>query len=149
MTGLETSFASTAAIRKLQKGLISLVPDVDEVLDSAVAVILNRVRTRFLAETDPDGKKWIPSKAGLQRRATGGSGTLFDTGTLFHSIHAIRKSDYERIVTFDRSRAPYGEKHQLGKDGFPKRVFIGTNQDDADGVTKVLALALKRKTAKI
>ena len=127
-------------VRELEKR----TPSIDKLVEQATAVILNRIRTRFLAEQDPDGKPWVPSISGKRRRASGGTGTLFDTGTLFHSIGAVKTRDGERIVTFDQSQAPYGKDHQLGEGGQLKRAFIGINNDDAAVVTAVLKRALNR-----
>lgn len=121
-----------------------------DLLDRAAAVILNRVRTRFLAETDPSGKKWPPSKRGLQRRAKGDTGTLFDTGSLFHSIQILtpRATANTRVIgilpgSVNRRTgvdvASYGKKHQLGLDGMEKREFIGVSSSDEKVVAKVLS----------
>ena len=41
-------------------------------LDQSAAAILNRLRTTYLAEQDPTGKPWVPSKAAMRRRSSGG-----------------------------------------------------------------------------
>lgn len=97
-----------------------------EILDEAEAILLNRTRTRYLAETDPDGIPWRPSWAGIRRRRRGGTGTLFDTGRLFHSIQAYRIGANERDIGTD---VPYGRKHQLGI-GVVTRRFLGVSEDD-------------------
>lgn len=145
MTGLKFSLDDNASIKRVKDQLAASVPSIDEVLDIAASTVLNRIRTRFLAEEDPDGKKWPPSKAGLKRRAAGDTGTLFKTGTLFHSIHAVREGKDARVVTFDQTVAPYGRYHQLGTATLPRRQFIGINDEDAKIVTRVLAREIERR----
>lgn len=115
--------------------------DVTSILDEAAAVLLNRIRTRFLAETDPEGKPWEPSKAGIKRRANGGTGTLFNTGTLFRSIQLHSSGADSRAISTD---VPYARKHQLGLDGNKKRVFLGFSQDDAKIVERLLEIRVKK-----
>lgn len=114
---------------ELEKYLTALTKAIDtvEILDEAQALILNRVRTRFLAETDPDGIKWVESGAAKKRRAKGGTGTLFDTGTLFHSIQGYASGPEQRAIGTD---VPYALEHQMGI-GQVQRVFLGFSEDDA------------------
>lgn len=112
---------------------------VDDILDEGTAILLNRIRTRFLGEVDPDDATWIPSKAGLKRRAMGGTGTLFDTGTLFHSIQAFQPSEPgSRGLGTDVFYAPY---LQNGTHRMPPRVFLGFGEED---ISVVSALVLRR-----
>ena len=107
------------------------------ILDMAGAFILNRIRTRYLAEQAPDGTPWIPSHAAIRRRAKGGTGTLFDTGRLFRSIQlSAESSDSERIISTD---VPYA------KDVHPRWPFMGVNADDSD----LLEQLLKREADRI
>ena len=110
--------------------------DAEEILNEASALLLNRIRTRFLAEQDPDGTPWIPSQASIIRRAGGftgkprkytGTGTLFESGTLFHSLQAYVKGPGERAIGTD---VPYAKKHQLGTDGMVQRKFLGFSDED-------------------
>lgn len=122
---------------------LSTVTDPGAILDDATAVILNRIRTRFLAEEGPDGP-WVPSIRGAIRKAGGftfqgdkgftGTGTLFESGTLFHSIQAVRVSDETRSI---QTNVPYAAKHQLGL-GTIARPFMGINQGDVAFVEKVI-----------
>ncbi|NOQ30241.1 MAG: hypothetical protein GQ570_03865 [Helicobacteraceae bacterium] len=144
MSTISLQVGLLGSIAQVQKLLQETSPAVEKVLDTAEAVILNRIRTRFLAEVDTDGKPWIPSKAGQKRRSSGGTGTLFASGALFHSIHAIRVSTTERSVTFDQTQAPYGVYHMRGTKHLPKREFLGVNSSDVAAVTSVLTKALER-----
>lgn len=102
--------------------------DVTEILDEAQALLLHRNRARFLAEEDPDGNKWLPSRAGLRRRATGGTGTLFASGALFHSIQAsLEHGTNDRQIATD---VPYAFKHQYGVAGMYPRPFLGVSDED-------------------
>lgn len=112
--------------------------DPDDLADEATALLLNRIRTRFLNEEGPDGK-WKPSKAAIKRRAKGGTGTLFNTGTLFHSIQAVRTEEGTRSIQTD---VPYGKYHQYGK-GDMHRVFLHFKDDDVTLVEKLISRRIK------
>jgi phage gpG-like protein len=107
------------------------------ILDMAGAFLLNRIRTRYLAEIAPDGQPWVPSQAAIRRRARGGTGTLFDTGRLFRSIQlSAESSDDERIISTD---VPYAT------DVHPSWPFMGVSQEDA----ALLEELLKREADKV
>lgn len=113
-----------------------------KILDEGAAVIYNRMRTRFLLETDPMGQKWPPSQAALRRARTGrGGGTLFDTGRLFRSIQLFAESPTSRAigtnVTSPKTGYPYAAKHQFGI-GTVQRQFLGFAQEDMDVMAKVI-----------
>lgn len=127
--------AAQETLDKLAKAL-----DTEAILDEAGALLLNRIRTRFLNEESADGS-WLPSKAGLKRRSAGGTGTLFDTGTLFRSIQLSGEGPNERQIGTDVS---YGIFHQFGTRYLPKREFLGFNQGDADLVTRFLKKKIER-----
>ena len=96
---LTVNFRHTNAVRKMldelrERGDV----DVEDFLDAAAATLLARTRRRFLAETDPDGKAWPKSEASIVRRSKGDTGTLFDTGSLFHSLTITRKTAGLRAV---------------------------------------------------
>jgi phage gpG-like protein len=100
--------------------------NVTSILDEAEAMLLNRIRARFLRMVDPDEVPWIPSQRYL-KPVHKGAGTLFLSGTLFHSIQEYAVgADYRSIG----SDVPYGRYHQYGTLHIPKRVFLGVNQDD-------------------
>lgn len=130
-----TSDQLEATLKSIDKAL-----DTEAILDEGTALILNRIRTRFLAETAPDGTKWKPSKAGIARRAKGGTGTLFNTGRLFRSIQAYAGIG-ERAIATD---VPYASKNQLGLQGSVSRVFLGFNEEDARLVEKLILLRLNK-----
>lgn len=123
-----------ANLRKLEQAL-----DVTHILDESGALLLARIRQRFLAQEDPDGNKWPVSFAAMRRSNTGrGGGTLFDTGRLFHSIQLHKSGFDSRAISTD---VPYAAKHNLGQDGMVKRVFLGFGETDAEMVN---ALIIKR-----
>lgn len=117
------------------------------ILDEGAAVIYNRMRARFLVETDPLGNKWPPSQAALRRARTGrGGGTLFDTGKLFRSIQLFAESQFTRSIgtnVVSKTGFPYAEKHQFGI-GFPQRQFLGFATDDLDVMKTVIIRRLAR-----
>jgi phage gpG-like protein len=127
----------------LVKSIAGLTDALDpvKILDEGAAVIYNRMRSRFLAETDPQGVKWPPSQAALRRARSGrGGGTLFDTGKLFRSIQLYADGPNTRAIgtnVTSPSGFPYAEKHQFGI-GFPQRQFLGFGFDDLDVMRKVI-----------
>lgn len=125
---IEISISGLKEVREKVERLTRAL-DVTEILDESETILLNRIRTRFLAETDPDGNKWVPSKRALR---TGGK-TLFLTGRLFHSLQAYAKGLDTRAIGTD---IPYAPKHQYGLDGLPVRAFLGFNDDDLSVVEK-------------
>ena len=110
-------------------------------LDKSAAAILNKLRASFLAESDPEGVKWLPSRAGIRRRAKGGSGTLFNTGRLFRSIQLFSPSPGIREIGTD---VDYGRKHQLGEEGMVKRVFLGFTDAHSDLANAIFLNEIKK-----
>lgn len=102
----------------------------ETILDTVGPVLLNRIRTRYLAETDPDGVPWVKSYAAIARAASGqGGGTLFNTGTLFHSIQYAKNAENNRTFGTD---VTYAEKHQFGDPATHtlRRMFLGFSTAD-------------------
>jgi phage gpG-like protein len=113
--------------------LLAEVLDVDSVADEGAALLLARIRARFLDEVDPEGRPWVPSFAARIRAARGrGGGTLFDTGRLFHSLQVFTNGPGNRTLGTD---VPYAAKHNFGL-GQVKRTFLGINDDDVAVVTQ-------------
>lgn len=117
---------------KLNKVLAAL--DVTEILDESEALLLNRVRARFLQQVDPDSHPWPPS----QRVIKFGGSTLFLSGTLFHSIQAFERGPDFRTIGTD---VDYGLYHQTGGVHLPQRMFLGFSAED---VSLVEARILQR-----
>ena len=132
-----------AAIQALNSsgGNIASKVNTNEMLDAAGAMLLNRTRQRYLAELNPDKVPWLPSKAGLKRRLMGGTGTLFKTGRLFHSIQLHKVSNNERSISTD---VPYAKFHQWGI-----RKFLGFNNEDQHMFTRVVETMLARALANL
>lgn len=138
MTIMQVDLSGFAETEK-QLGLLGGALDADEILDELQSTLLNRIRTRFLAEQSTDGSKWEPSLAGLKRRAAGGTGTLFKTGTLFRSIQAYRVGDGIRGIGTD---VPYGVYHQNGE-GQVRREFLGFSADDIQLAENLVLLRMQ------
>ncbi|MGW8177528.1 MAG: phage virion morphogenesis protein [bacterium] len=127
--------------------------DPERVLDEAGAVLLNRIRTRFLDEVDPDYEPWPQSKAASIRRAGGyttrdskryyATGTLFETGALFHSIQLYKDEVGARRISTD---VPYARYLQEGTATLPPRVFLGFGQQDAEIVEKLILKRIAEAT---
>lgn len=99
-----------------------------EAIEESTSILLNRTRKRFLAQNDPEGTAWEPSFAAFVRSFTGrGGGTLFDTGTLFHSIQLYEVSPLEQGIGTD---VAYGVYHQEGTEKLPQRMFLGFSDED-------------------
>lgn len=112
-----------------------------DMLDEVQALLLNRMRARFLKTTSPDGYQWPVSKAALFRAATGRDGkTGFDTGTMFHSIQAYLPTLTTRTIGTD---VPYARFFQDGTKYMPPREFIGFGDDDVALVKAFLIRKLK------
>lgn len=139
MLKIDLSLNSLVLQDNLKKILQAL--DSTVMLDEAGALLLNRIRTRFLAETDPFGVKWIPSQAAIRRRKKKGTGTLFRSGRLFHSIQLAGSGPNERVIKTD---VPYGKHHQFGTPKLPVRMFLGFNDPDARAVERLLQLRLNK-----
>ena len=112
----------------------------ERILDEASALILSRIRRRFLAETAPDGTKWKPSLAATNRRKKGNTGTLFNTGRLFRSIQSAATGPNERSIFTDVEYAPY---HQFGTSRLPQRKFLGVSNEDVDLVQRLIIKRIK------
>lgn len=136
-----------ADVNKLFKDIQLATGNTTEVLDEAAAIMLNRIRGRFLEAKDPDGNMW-PASQGAKDRATPlgqtvgtktylDGLTLFRSGKLFHSIKAGKPSNSSRSIYTNIS---YGKYHNDGL-GQVKRVFLGFSTQDVDILFK---LAQKR-----
>lgn len=107
---------------------------VREATTESLALLLNRNRARFLEQVSPTGEQWEPSFAAFKRSFSGrGGGTLFDTGTLFHSIQLYSVSPTEGAIGTD---VPYASAHQFGV-GQEQRQFLGFSDADMDLALKV------------
>jgi phage virion morphogenesis protein len=121
------------ATSRLEKGF-----DLEEIIEDAGALLLNRVKTRFLAQEAPDGEKWPVSDAARKREKSGrGGGTLYDTGRLWLSIQEYRTKG--GAATRIGTDVPYAVYHQNGV-GQLKREFLGFSDEDVE-----LAAAIAKK----
>lgn len=122
-----------------------------EAVTEAGAVLLNRIRTRFLQQVDPEGVAWEPSyasflrsfgigKDGRKLKRGAGGGTLFDTGALFHSIQLYSIDPFDMSIASD---VYYGVFHNEGTAILPKREFMGFSAADEDVALKVLLKKLE------
>lgn len=127
----------------------SFVDHLDSAIDTGLrdavsqssALLLNRIRARFLDQVDPQGIPWPVSKAAQVRAEKGiDGGTLFDTGTLFHSIQLFSISPYEQAIGTD---VPYAKFHQFGTFRLPIREFLGFSEQDAELALAVLVRNIK------
>lgn len=110
-------------------------------LDESAASILQRLRETFLQEQDPSGTPWIPSKAGLKRKAKGDGQTLFDTGTLFRSIQLATDlaTKEERVIRTDVPYATYLQNHKT-----VPRVFLAIGQEHIDTMEEIFQFRMKQ-----
>lgn len=135
--------------------LVTQACDAGEVADGSLAILLNRIRTRFLAEVDPQLQPWPQSEAARIRRGRGGTGTLFDTGQLFRSIQAaedegvlaqaVSASDDEFLATrMIGTDVPYAGFHNFGTKTLPRRSFMGANDDDMQVIEAYILRRIRR-----
>lgn len=114
---------------------------VRDILDESGAVLLGRIRRRFLAQQSPDGQSWIPSAASRKRASRGkGGGTLYDTGRLFQSIQLYAEGENSRAIG---TNVPYAPIHNFGLGNQLQRTFLGFNDEDATIVEKLLLKRVK------
>lgn len=112
-----------------------------DILDQAAAMILARIRQRFLTQTAPDGTKWITSQAAIDRANSGeDGGTLFASGRLFHSIEEHTEGPDARAISTD---VPYDRFHQYGTIHLPKREFLGFSDEDVQLVEAMIDKRIK------
>lgn len=115
--------------------------DIEDIADDAAAIILSRIRKRFLQQLSPELEKWKPSFASIQRQRSGrGGGTLFDSGRLFHSIQAVKRGEGVRGIQTD---VGYGIDHHYGRNGQLQRRFLDTNDDDMQFITDMVIQRVK------
>lgn len=112
--------------------------------DMMAAVMLARVRKRFMTQQNPDGSKW-PVTRSARLRAAGtpvyaqggkyapggyktGGGTLFASGNLFHSIQLKRKMGGGAAIMSD---VPYASKY-MNK----RYTIIGTSENEFAEIAK-------------
>lgn len=121
----------------------------DELVTEVGSLLLNRIRTRFLNQTDPDGNKWPESQAGRIRKAGGftyryingtrkrytGTGTLFESGALWNSLQFARLGKGEGVIGTD---VPYA-KYLQGPEAEVERTFLGFGRDDEEFTEEFLA----------
>lgn len=134
MIDLNVSVTDTGAISGLN-AIIGRLRTRD-IIDEANAFFLNRIRTNFLAEVNPQGVRWTPSQAGIRRRAAGGTGTLFDTGRLFRSIQVANTSLYSSRIFTD---VPYAPSLQ---NNYPYRQFLGWGAQDQILLNRLVTIRL-------
>lgn len=123
---------------ELETRLTLLTTELDPVrlLDQAAAILLNRIRTRYLQQVDSAGAPWLQSEAAKIRASKGvGGGTLFDTGTLFRSIQLYAEGPTSRAIGTD---VPYGIFHNFGTPLLPIREFLAFGESDLGVVQQFL-----------
>ena len=133
---LDINVSSLAELSRLLEDVDEAV-DVERVLDEGSAILLNRIRTRFLDAEDAQGRPWVESQAARRRNSdpNGGGKTLFDTGTLFHSLQVFTDAPGVRGLGTD---VPYSIVHHDGLDGNPVRRFLEFNDEDGDILTRLV-----------
>ena len=125
MPTLTISFQGQPHIERVFEALDEAL-DTTAILDQGGALLLNRLRTRYLKQLDPDGYKWERSKAAERRQKIGrGGGTLYDTGRLFGSIQLYADTANTRAIGTDVPYAAYAQ------DGPPERTYLGFGESDA------------------
>ena len=132
-----------AELSSLFQNIQTATGNTSEVLDEAAAIMLNRIRGRFLETKAPDGSIWPVSKAALQRATNDGQKvgsktykdgkTLFMSGKLFQSIQARKPSATSRAIFTDK---PYARSHNEGLNQV-QRVFLGFSTDNVTILTRL------------
>lgn len=131
---VELDQLTTSAIVRL----LNLEPQIEKqaqrAMDEAAASILQRLRETFREEVDPMGVPWVPSKAGMKRKALGTGQTLFDTGTLWRSIQLATEetTPEQRVIKTD---VPYASYLQNSKS--VPRVFLAVGKEHVDTMEEI------------
>ena len=104
---------------------------------------VSSTQARFRSETDPQGKRWIPS---LRAILEGGQ-TLTDTARLRKSITGkatAARAMWGTNVVYAR-RHNYGDSIVRGSraGGMPRRQFMGLNREDEAEILEIIEDALK------
>jgi phage gpG-like protein len=130
---IEISFLNETEVIK---GIETLRKKIDpvKILDDSIGFLLKKTQQRFLNEVNPEGVPWIPSQAGIARKQSGGSGTLFDSGNLFRSMKILGKGVLEKSIT---TNIDYAHDHQFGK-GQEVREFFGVSVQDINSIRKAI-----------
>lgn len=132
---IQVEVLGSEIVVKFLEGVVPVL-DTSALLDEAAAMLLNRIKTRFLAQVSPDGVPWVPSMAARMRERTGrGGGTLYDTGNLFRSIQLFGNGPSMRGIGTDVS---YGANHQFGLNGMLRREFMGFSKEDTTVVSGIV-----------
>ena len=113
---------------------------VRDILDESGALLLGRIRRRFLAQQNPDGQSWVPSAASRKRASGRGGGTLSDPGRLFQSIQLYAEGENSRAIG---TNVPYAAIHNFGLGNQLQRQFLGFGDEDATLVEKLLLKRVK------
>lgn len=128
------SFSATVKLESIDKMHLYLKSGLQTSIAGLADDVLKSNRQNHLLEKDPDGVLWPPSRAGLARKAVGGSGTLFDTGSMFDASTISIKS----LGFVIRNTTPYAAEHQYGI-GQVQRQFLGIPNALLDGFIKSLS----------
>lgn len=114
------------------------------ILDESAALLLNRIRTRYLSEQAPDGTKWVQSMAARRRaKASRGGGTLYDTGRLYQSIQLANRPPDGRIIGTDVFYAGFVN---YGTVKLPPRIFMGISDGDIDLIDRLIIKRIQKVT---
>lgn len=133
MSSVDVTVSGLAELKLKVRELEGKV-DLSEIVEDVGAVLLNRIKTRFLRQEAPDGGTWPESEAARRRAITGrDGGTLFDTGRLFHSIQLYRDAGARVRIGTDVPYAVY----QQGPKASVERTFLGFSADDVDLAGKI------------
>lgn len=129
---MEIAISGQPRLERVFQALSSAL-DTTTILDQGAALLLAKIRERYLQQRDPDGVTWPESMAAQERRRKGiDGGTLFDTGRLFHSIQLFSSEVNSRSIGTDVPYAPYA---QWGKE---TRIFLGFGEEDKYLVTEFI-----------
>jgi phage gpG-like protein len=117
-------------------GRLESALDTKAILDQSGAILLDNIRRRYLSQINPEGQRWEVSKASQRRARFGlGGGTLYNTGTLFHSIQLADDGANGRAIKTD---VPYAIFANYGTIHMPARVFMDFNPADVEQVMKFI-----------
>lgn len=131
--------------------------------DEISKLVLRRIRRRFIAKVDADGRPWPDYSPNTKKRAAGG--LLYGTGALFRSIRRANNTDFDKgavstgagfKITADAKskhdgKTKYGFVLNFGskKSNIPARNFMSLGRNDHRAVLRKFKLLVDARARKL
>ncbi len=115
-------------VRSMLKRLARRMTDMRPVMAEIGEIVVESIQRNFEEQRSPDGAPWKPLTLETLKRKRHPDRILYETGTLFRSIHPEPRSRSVSIGT----NIIYGAVHQLGYKprNLPARPYLGVRDSD-------------------